>query len=93
MQALAHIKGIELNIWRLEGDNQLVPHRKEGHYDYANYTPPTRHGNRVNLLFTDRNHFEQLEFSDFDAYANHNVYLKSEIVVITSSILGLINNS
>jgi hypothetical protein len=59
LQALAHICHLGLRIWRLGGQEQLVPHRGPL-YDYAKYAEGTV-DQWIDLLFTDGNHFDRLE--------------------------------
>lgn len=60
LQALAHIRNIELRIWHLGDRDILIPHCSDS-FDYAVYTPPGADG-RTDLLFIKGNHFERLEF-------------------------------
>ncbi len=64
LQALAHIKNIELHIWQLGKNNVLVQHTV---YDenYAVYTPP-QVDSRVDLLFVNGNHFDRLELRGYE---------------------------
>ena len=55
LQALAHLQGIRLRLWQLNGQNELISHP---HYPVlgAEALPET------NLLFVNNNHFDRLEF-------------------------------
>ncbi len=59
LQLLAHIQGIELYIWRIAHDGQLLPHDLYPHYEPANASQ------RADLLFVNGNHFERLEKVDY----------------------------
>jgi hypothetical protein len=59
LQALAHIRGIDLYIWTLGENNSLVPHRV-GDEDYSVYCSP-KADERIDLLFDMGNHFDRLE--------------------------------
>lgn len=63
LQALAHIQHIELHMWRLGGDNVLLPHIVHEE-NYAAYIPP-RVDSRVDLLFVNGNHFDRLEIQGY----------------------------
>jgi superfamily II DNA or RNA helicase len=61
LQALAHIQGVSLRIWRLGVSDELTPHRGE-HFDYFEYAPPEVENPRpLDILFINGNHFELLE--------------------------------
>jgi hypothetical protein len=59
LQMLAHLRCIELYIWRLGDDGQLLPHDLYHHYQPSNATQQT------DLLFVNNNHFERLEKLDY----------------------------
>jgi len=73
LQALAHFREIELRMWCLGENGVLIPHRVGGE-DYSVYRPAVA-DERVDLLFINRNHFERLEFQDYenDAIPNQDV--------------------
>ena len=60
LQALACIRNIELCIWGLDKDGQLVPHKQK---QYATFIPDKREQG-LDLLFINGNHFEYLEFPE-----------------------------
>lgn len=62
LQALAHIKHLEIHMWKLGENNVLVPHTMEE--DYSVYRPDRVEG-RVDLLFVNGNHFERLELRGY----------------------------
>ena len=55
LQALAHVQGIELYIWRLSTNQQVMPHGYYPHYSSGQVSK------RIDLLFVNGNHFERLE--------------------------------
>jgi ankyrin repeat protein len=58
LQALAHIQGIELHIWRLDAEEKLIPH------EYAEYIPEdVVNPQRTDLLFVNGNHFNRIELT------------------------------
>ena len=64
LQALAHIQKVDLRIWHTGENQALQAHRGAG-YDYAAYTPSMTE-RRVDLLFSNGNHFDLLEFSGYE---------------------------
>jgi ankyrin repeat protein len=73
LQALAHICHLGLRIWRLGEQEQLVPHRSP-QYDYAKYAEGTV-DRWIDLLFTDGNHFDQLEIISETEELEERIYL------------------
>lgn len=71
LQALAHLKGMELHIWQLEAD-KLIPHRQA---EFSSYYP-RQATQQVNLLFIDNNHFERLESLGRPALKNDSKFQK-----------------
>ena len=55
LQALAHVQAIELYIWQLSTNQQVMPHGYYPHYS------PGQVSGRIDLLFVNGNHFERLE--------------------------------
>lgn len=53
LQALAHIQGLRLYIWKLNDHDELIPHPQYPFYG--------EHGSYTHLLFKNGNHFERLE--------------------------------
>lgn len=65
LQGLAFVRSLELRIWRRGSQGELLPHRGEM-YDFSEYQPSSGVVNgRVDLLFSNGNHFERLEFSGY----------------------------
>jgi len=61
LQALAHVQGIRVRMWRLDSGGNLVHHRSEGSYDYADYSPPgIENPTELDLLYVGGNHFDIL---------------------------------
>jgi hypothetical protein len=78
LQALAHVRGVELHIWVLGTHYELVPH-KVGDEDYSVYTPPNV-SSRTDLVFVNENHFDRIEFIGYgenfpqkDVYPYHTI--------------------
>lgn len=67
LQALAHIRGIELHMWELGRRNVLIPHHV-GDEDYAS-NEIINPADRRDLLYINGNHFEQLELTGY----GHNI--------------------
>lgn len=64
LQALAHIRNVEIHMWRLGERGVLVPHNTlEG--NYAVYIPENIE-RRVDILFVNNNHFELLDLSSYE---------------------------
>jgi TPR repeat protein len=74
LHALAHIQGIELHIWRAGSDQNLIPHRNNSDtvpFDYSCYKPKQAVNDkkipkRMDLLFINNNHFDQVKFIEAD---------------------------
>jgi len=63
LQALAHLRQIELYIWQKNSEGQLVPHEHYPHYRSAN---SPLNSERTDLLFINGNHFERLEIINYE---------------------------
>jgi len=64
LQTLAYIQKIPLYMWRLDEDQNLIPHRHEGYYDYAEFIPEGAAYPRTDLLFSNGNHFNRIELQE-----------------------------
>lgn len=59
LQALAEIRDIELHIWQIGNNAELIPHSQR---EYASYIPITA-DQRRDILFVNGNHFEMLDLT------------------------------